>query len=62
MKIYLAEWRIRKGYTIRGLAKDSGVAASYILRIEAGAANPSIGVLCKLAKSLGISVGELLEK
>lgn len=45
--------------SIRILAETSGVAKSHIEKIEAGEANPTIDVMCKLAKALDTPVGEL---
>ncbi|MEG1564963.1 MAG: helix-turn-helix transcriptional regulator [Bacteroides sp.] len=59
MKIFLYEKRTEKAMSIRTLSAISGVAKSHIERIEAGETNPTISVMCKLAKALDISVGEL---
>lgn len=59
MKIFLGEVRSKKNITIRALAEKSGVAKSHIEKIEAGEANPTIEVMCRLAKALEIHVYEL---
>ena len=53
--------REEKGLTQTGLAKRAKVSQAYVASIEAGARkNPSLAVLQKLAKALGVSVTELL--
>lgn len=59
MKIHLNAVRSVKNMSIRELSKRSGVAKSHIQNIEAGAVSPSIDVMCKLAKALGVPVCEL---
>lgn len=54
MEIYLAETRIEHKLTQRELSRLSGVARSHISSIEAGEANPTIDVICKLAKALKV--------
>jgi transcriptional regulator with XRE-family HTH domain len=54
--------REEQGLSQLALAKKAGVAQGYISSLEAGEKkNPSIGVLRKLARALGVPVGELLE-
>jgi transcriptional regulator with XRE-family HTH domain len=54
--------REEQGLSQLALAKKAGVAQGYISSLEAGEKkNPSIGVLKKLARALGVAVGELLE-
>jgi transcriptional regulator with XRE-family HTH domain len=44
------------------LAKKAGVTEFYIFQLETGLReNPSLPVLRRLAKALGVSAGELLE-
>jgi transcriptional regulator with XRE-family HTH domain len=51
-----------KGLTQIELAKRARVAQSYLARIETGdRKNPSLDVLKRLAKALGVPVTELLE-
>lgn len=59
MKIYLDIIRNQKSISIRALAEKSGVAKSHIEKIEAGETNPTIDVMCKLAKALDVPVGDL---
>lgn len=54
--------RILKGYSLTHLAKITGISKSYLSYIERGIQkNPSIKVLNKLAKTLNISMEELME-
>jgi len=43
------------------LAKQAGIARSYIDAVESGKSDPSVGVLVKIAAALGVKPGELLE-
>lgn len=47
--------------SIRMLAEKSGVAKSYIEKIEANEANPTVEILCKLAKALDVPVCSLFD-
>jgi transcriptional regulator with XRE-family HTH domain len=44
------------------LAARSGLDRSYIAGIEAGLRNPSIKALAKLARGLGVTLSELLDR
>ena len=52
--------RERKGVSLRGLKKTSGVAVATLARIEAGGYDPRLSTLRKLAKALDITVAELI--
>ncbi|WP_226581217.1 helix-turn-helix domain-containing protein [Halobacillus litoralis] len=53
--------RTGKGYSVNEFAKRSGVSKSYISNIERGVQkNPSLIVMGKLAKTLGVPLEELL--
>jgi len=57
------EWQLReaKGLTQRDLAKKAEVTPGYIAQLELGQKkNPSLPVLRRLARALGVEVGELL--
>ena len=43
------------------LAKRAGISATYVAKLEAGGSDPTIGVLKRLAKALGVPVATLLE-
>ncbi len=54
--------RESKGMTQRDLAEKAEVTAGYIAQLEGGTKkNPSLAVLQRLAKALGVPVTELLE-
>ena len=62
MKYNIRELRERRGFSYEQLAQKSGVAKSYIQRIESNDdANPSVRVLCKLAQALDVAVEMLFE-
>jgi len=56
MRVRLREWRSRRGYSLRGLAKQAGVSYVTIVRIEAGRISPTVAMLEKLADALDIAV------
>jgi transcriptional regulator with XRE-family HTH domain len=51
--------RVRK-LSLDGLAKRTGLSKGTVVAIEQGKANPSIGVLCRLAVAFSLSVADLL--
>lgn len=53
--------RARAGLSLRGLAKESGVAFTTIQKIENGSISPTIGILMKIARGLRIKITTLLE-
>ncbi len=54
--------RDEKGWTLDDLAKRAKVTMAYISFLERGKRkNPSLAILKRLAKSLGVPVTELLE-
>lgn len=54
--------RETRGLTQESLAKRAKVARSYLAKLEAGhSKNPSLAVLQRLAKALGVPVAALLE-
>lgn len=54
--------RERQDMTQEQLAKKAGVTQGYIAQLESGLKkNPSLPTLKKLARALGVPVGELLE-
>ena len=54
--VRLREWRDRRGYSVRGLAKAAGVGYVSIVRIEQGRMSPTVDLLEKLAPPLGIAI------
>jgi transcriptional regulator with XRE-family HTH domain len=54
--------REEQGVTQAQLAKKAGVTEAYVSMIEGGVRkNPSLPILKRLARALGVPVGELLE-
>jgi len=58
--------RIRKLREARGmsqavLAKKARITREYVNKLEAGRYDPTVGVITKLARALGVPVTELLE-
>jgi len=56
----LARFRKEKGLTQEELVKRSGVAVSQIRRYEADKSSPTLEIIAKLAKALGVSIDELV--
>lgn len=56
----LVRFRKKKGLTQEDLVKKSGVGISQIRRYEADKSSPSLDVIIKLAKTLGVSIDELV--
>jgi transcriptional regulator with XRE-family HTH domain len=56
----LAKFRKEKGLTQEDLVRLSGVAISQIRRYETNKSSPSLDVIIKLAKSLGVSIDEMV--
>ncbi|MGD0884077.1 MAG: RstR family transcriptional repressor [Thermodesulfovibrionales bacterium] len=56
----LSRFRKEKGLTQGDLVKRSGVAISQIRRYEADKSSPTLDVITRLAKALGVSIDELV--
>lgn len=56
----LSRYRKEKGLTQEDLVKRSGVAISQIRRYEADKSSPTLDVVTRLAKSLGVSIDEMV--
>lgn len=52
--------RRQQKLSLDGLAKRTGLSKGTVVAIEHGEANPSIGVLCRLAAAFSLSVSDLL--
>src|SRR5262245_58538546 len=52
--------RERRGLTQVQLAKQAGLPRSTVSQVETGAGNPTLAVLARLARALGVSIEELL--
>jgi len=55
----LREERLRRGVSVRSLARDLGVSASLISQIETGKSQPSVSTLYAMTTALGISVEDV---
>ncbi len=53
--------RLEKGMSQGDICRRLGVDRSYISNVESGKKNPTLLTITKLAKALGVSVGELLK-
>jgi transcriptional regulator with XRE-family HTH domain len=51
--------RLKAGYTQDVLSERCGIYRTYLSRIEAGSANPTLLVMIALASTLGVHVCEL---
>lgn len=56
----LRETRRAQGLTQLDLATAAGISLAYVGRLEAGAASCTLEILEKLAKSLGVTVADLV--
>ena len=62
LSVVIAKLREARGLTQRDLAKKAKVTAAYVAMIETGVRkSPSLAVLQRLAKALGVPVTALLE-
>jgi transcriptional regulator with XRE-family HTH domain len=53
--------REAKGLSQEALARKANITREYVNKLEAGRYDPTVGVLKRLAKALGVPVTELLE-
>ena len=56
----LSQLRDGKGMSQTALAKKARLSREHLSRLEAGRYDPSVGVVQRLAKALGVSLMELL--
>lgn len=61
MKINLRSLRLKKHMTMETLAAKASINKSSISRIESGEMIPSIDILCRLCKALGVTMCEMVE-
>jgi transcriptional regulator with XRE-family HTH domain len=54
--------RIKRGLSVRGLARQVGVSPSLVSQIENGKANPSVGTLYAIVSALDISLDLLFDR
>ncbi len=53
--------RERKALSQTAVARKARISREYLSRLEAGRYDPTVGVLQRLARALGVPVAELLE-
>jgi len=53
--VLLRHWREQRGYSVRELARRAGVGYVTVVRIENDQISPTVAMLEKLAKALGIT-------
>jgi len=53
--------RKEKGISQGDIVRSLGMDRSFISNIENGKTNPTLATIAKLAKAIGVSVGELME-
>jgi transcriptional regulator with XRE-family HTH domain len=57
----LRQLRQEKGWSQEAFADEAGLHRTYISDLERGARNPTISVVDKLARALGVPPGQLLD-
>jgi transcriptional regulator with XRE-family HTH domain len=57
----LRSLRQAKGLSQEAFAEEAGLHRTYVSDLERGARNPSLTVVDKLARALGVPAGRLLE-
>ena len=57
----LAFWRKRAGKTQAALAAEIGVSRETLAQMEEGSCEGSVGVLVKLARTLGVKLDDLVD-
>jgi transcriptional regulator with XRE-family HTH domain len=53
--------RTARGWSLDQLATRSGVSKGMLVHLEQARTNPSLGTLCKIAETLGVSLAGLVE-
>ena len=53
--------RTERGWSLDQLAHRSGVSKGMLVHLEQARTNPSLGTLCKVAETLGVSLAGLIE-
>jgi len=53
--------RTKKGITQGDIVRALGMPKSFVSSIENGRTNPTLATIAKLAKAIGVSVGELMK-
>jgi transcriptional regulator with XRE-family HTH domain len=53
--------RADRGWSLDQLASRSGVSKGMLVHVEGARTNPSLGTMCKIAETLGVSLAALVE-
>ena len=61
MKYFVGEVRYEKGLSLRKLAEEANISKSYLQRIEAGEAAPSLEVMVRIARALEVGLDSLYQ-
>ncbi len=61
MKYFVGDVRYSKGMSIRELSDRARISKSYLQRIEAGEATPSLEVMVRIARALGVPLDDLYQ-
>lgn len=61
MKYYVGDIRYKKGVSLRKLAQQARVSKSYLQKIEAGEAKPSLEIMVRLAQVLERPLDQLYQ-
>jgi transcriptional regulator with XRE-family HTH domain len=57
---YVRMYRIEAGLTQEALAYEAGLNRTYVASLEAGARNPSLETIVRLALALGVDAADLV--
>ena len=58
----IKELRERRGFSQNKLAEWAGISQSHLRRVELGEADITVGRLCLICETLGVSVGEFFDE
>lgn len=56
----LREFRMLRGWTLRDLARESGVSQGMLSKLESRSVSPSLSVIARLAAAFGQTIGQFL--
>lgn len=62
MKYLVGDVRYAKRMSLRELSERAHISKSYLQRIEAGEATPSLEVMVRIARALGVPLNELYQE
>lgn len=61
LKYFVGDVRYAKGMSLRELSDRARISKSYLQRIEAGEATPSLEVMVRIARALGVPLDDLYQ-